>query len=296
MTKVALVTGASRGIGKAICARLALRGYAVAVTARSVQEKDVTPYPGTIGATAALVESLGGKALPIKCDMSKGEEIRSAVAKTLDTFGRIDLLVNNARHEGPAHWLPFADVPWDDVERIVATDFTGPMLMCYLVVPHMVRQRGGMLLHIASLSARVENPNMPGKGSTSLYYPASKAGLDRMAVGLAKELSAQKVAVIGVSPGPTLTERATASDDTYGYDLSRRHSVHVPATAVDYLVSCPDPMVFTGRVIEAPDFVRERFLMPPEDMRTPYRPGKAYDPYGEPYWKRLLAARAGGDV
>ncbi len=292
--KVAFITGASRGIGKAICAHLALRGYSIAVTARSVQDRDVTPYPGTIMETANLVESLGGRALPIRCDVESPADLRDAVQRTLDAFGRIDLLINNARYEGPAHWDPFTQTDWKEVERLISTNYRGPMLLCHLVVPRMVEQGGGVIIHIASRSAQAENPNMPGKGSTSLFYPSSKAGLDRMAVGLAKEVRTNGIAVIGLSPGATLTERATAGSETYGYDLSRRHSVHVPAAALDLLVHCPDPLVFTGRVLEAPDFVREHFLMEPEEMETPFRPGQLYDPYKEPYWLRRLRDAARG--
>ncbi|MEE9284229.1 MAG: SDR family oxidoreductase [Dehalococcoidia bacterium] len=291
ISKIAFVTGASRGIGKAICAHLALRGYTVAIAARSVRDRDVTPYPGTVTETASLVAELGGVGFPVRCDMERPEDIRAAVEKTLEAFGRIDLLINNARYEGPAHWLGFADVAWDEVERIVNCNFRGPMLLCHLVVPGMIEQGGGMILHVASQSARIDNPNLPGQGSTSLYYPATKAGLDRMALGLAKELRPHGIPVIGLSPGPTLTERATVGDETYGYDLSRRHSVHVPAAVVDYLLSCPDPMAYTGRILEAPDFVREHSLMAPEHLKTPFRPGEAYDPYQEPYWQRVLAAR-----
>ena len=259
------------------------------ITARSMRDRDVTPYPGTVAETASLVESLGGKALPVKCDMEQADDIRAAVEQTLDAFGRIDLLINNARYEGPAHWLGFTDVAWEEVERIVDCNFRGPMLLCHLVVPQMVQQGSGMIIHVASQSARVENANLPGQGSTSLYYPATKAGLDRMALGLTKEMRPHGIPVVGLSPGPTLTERATVGGETYGYDLSRRHSVHVPAAVVDFLVSCPDPMLYTGLIIEAPDFVREHALLAEEELKSPFRPGEAYDPYREPYWQRLRA-------
>ena len=88
-------------------------------------------------------------------------------------------------------------------------------------------------------------------------------------------------------PGPTLTELATVGGETYGYDLSRRHSVHVPAAVVDLLLSCPDPMVFPGLIIEAPDVVREHALLAEEELKSPFRRGEAYDPYREAYWQRL---------
>jgi HEAT repeat protein len=155
----------------------------------------------------------------------------------------------------------------------------------------------GVRINAARGLARAGDPSAVPALLAALQDPSpvvrhwAQAGLDRMAVGLAKELRPHGIPVIGVSPGPTLTERATVGDETYGYDLSRRHSVHVPAAVVDYLLSSPDPMAYTGQVLEAPEFVREHGLMAPEDLRTPFRPGQAYDPYQEPYWQRLLAAR-----
>src|SRR6266852_6376023 len=101
MRKVAIVTGASRGIGKAICAHLALQGFDVVVTARSVTENDVTLFPGTIGETARLVESVGARALPVRCDLKSEDDVRGVVDAALAEFGRVDLIVNNARYEGP---------------------------------------------------------------------------------------------------------------------------------------------------------------------------------------------------
>ncbi len=287
--KVALITGASRGIGKAISAHLALKGYRIAVTARSVQDRDVTPFPGTIMETAALVKSLGGEALPIRCDVENAEDIQAAVHKTIEHWGRIDVMINNARYEGPAHWGMLAEVDAKEIDKLINCNFRGPLLLCRLVVPQMIKQGGGLIINTTSSSARFENPNLPGHGSTSLLYPASKAGLDRMAVGLTKEVRQHNIAVIGMSPGATLTERATVVTSTYGYDLSRRHSVHVPAAFVGYLVSHPDPMVFTGKIFEAPDFVREHCLLTPQELATPFRPGELYDPYSEPYWRRITA-------
>ena len=286
--KVVLITGASRGIGKAMCCHLALMGYTIVVTARSVQEQDTTPFPGTIMETAAMVDQLGGTALPLRCDVEDIDAIRRTVETTLERFGRIDIMINNARYEGPAHWDAMDGVDIAEMDSLYNANLRAPLHFSKLVLPHMMKQGGGMLLYSASASASRENRNLPGAGSTGLFYPSSKAGLDRAMLGLTKEVRQHNIVIFGLSPGATLTERATVVDSTFGYNLAGRHSVHVPAAVLDYLITCPEPMLFTGRVIEAPDFAREHFLMSPEDLATPFRDGEVYDPYKEPYWQRLV--------
>jgi len=175
-SKVALITGASRGIGKAIAAHLALQGYQLTLAARSVRDRDVTPFPGTIMETAALVESLGATAFPVRCDIESADDIRNAVDKTLEHFGRIDLMINNARYEGPAHWEALAAVDINEMDKLFAANLRAPLHFCKRVVPQMGKQGGGMVINVTSASATLENPNMPGAGSTSLFYQRPRPG------------------------------------------------------------------------------------------------------------------------
>lgn len=290
MGKVVLVTGASRGIGKAICAHLALKGYDIVVTSRSVQPRDVTPFPGTIGETAALVESLGARALAIRCDAGKSEDLRSAVQQTIEAFGSLDILINNARHEGPYMWGWFKDVPPEDMQVAVNVNMVAPVLLCRYAIPQMIKQGGGLIINVTSGVLHSIRKDPPGKGKTGLLYPLTKTGMDALTYGLAPELMQEKIAVASLQPGRTLIERPTGGKaDYFGTNLATRHTVHVPAVAVTFLATCPDPMAFTGQVIDGPAFVRERGLMKPDEITTPFREGQIYDPYAEPYWKRLVA-------
>ncbi len=290
MRKVALITGASRGIGKALCAHLALLDYDIVITSRSVQDRDVTPYPGTIMETAALVESLGAKALPVRCDVGVPEDVHHAVDKTLETFGRVDLMVNNARHEGTSMWGMFADQDTKELQDSVNCNLLGPMIFSNLVIPHMVKQGGGMIINVSSGVLHSVRAMPPGNGATGLMYPATKTGLDALTYGLTPELSPLNIAVLGLTPGRILIERPTGgSADYFGTNLATRLTVHVPAVAVDFLVTCPDPMLFTGQIVNAPKLVREHALMSSEEISMPFEEGKIYDPYKEPFWERMVA-------
>jgi NAD(P)-dependent dehydrogenase (short-subunit alcohol dehydrogenase family) len=294
MGKVAIVTGASRGIGKAICGHLALRGFDVVVTARSVTENDVTPFPGTIGETARLVESLGVRALPVRCDLKSEDDIRSVVEAAISEFGRVDVLVNNARYEGPAMWDDFEASAWDEIRSFLDCNVKAPTLFANLLIPHMIRQGGGAMIAITTGMAYHDSPTYrSGKGSNSCLYPSTKSFLNYFTRLLGREVSKHNIAMVAISPGGTLTERLTTVR-TGSHGPENRHSVHVPAVAVAHLATRPDLMDVTGSVIEDPlPYIEQHGILDPADISHPYEMGKIYDPYVDPYWLRLVAEHHG---
>ena len=177
MSKVALITGASRGIGKAICAHLALEGFSIAVTARSVSENDMTPYPGTIHETAALVESMGGRALPIRCDVGEPDDIEGAVEKTLEAFGRLDVMINNARYEGPANWEKIEDLEWSAISTAIDCNFKAPLMFMRLLIPQMAKQGGGLFINVTTgIEGAPAQPEHAGAGVDEPPLPQHQGG------------------------------------------------------------------------------------------------------------------------
>ena len=294
MRKVALVTGASRGIGKAIAAHLAIRGLDVVVTARSVSDRDVTPYPGTINETAALVESVGARALAVRCDIGVAADIEGAVKSALDHFGRIDVLVNNARYEGPAMWDDFAASDWTEIGKLLDCNVRAPLHFAHLLIPHMRSQGGGLVVNITTtMEYHLDPAYKPGKGATTSLYPSTKAHLIWATMMLARELHDDRIAMVGVHPGSVLTERVT-TQAMGTFDRSKRYTAHVPGSIVAYLATTDDAMEYTGRILEDPlGFVKDRGLMADEEITYPFREGEVYDPFSEPFWKRLVAAPPG---
>jgi len=191
--KVAIVTGASRGIGKAIAIGLAKEGAKVVVAARS----EVAPnekLPGTIGETVDEISKSGGEAIAVRCDVTDEASISAMVEETLKTYGRIDVLVNNAAIDFP---FPCADMPlkrWDIVWRV---NTTGPFLCAKAVIPTMRQQGGGSIVNITS-NAGAERGS--GTVGYSAIYGVSKAGLDRFTWALAAEEGANNIAVNAVKP------------------------------------------------------------------------------------------------
>lgn len=191
--KVAIVTGASRGIGKAIAIGFAKEGASVVVAARTEAPKEGRPE-GTIYDTVKEIESFGGIALPVKCDVTDEESVNKMVETAVSRFGGIDILVNNA---GVAFPVPILETTLKQWELALKVNLTGAFLCTKAVVPHMIRRGGGSIINISSLAADEKDL---GTVFTGLAYAVAKAALDRFTYGLATELGRYNIAVNALKP------------------------------------------------------------------------------------------------
>jgi NAD(P)-dependent dehydrogenase (short-subunit alcohol dehydrogenase family) len=181
--KVVLVTGASMGIGEAIARAFSAEGAKLAVVARSLDKLE------------ALARSLPGEALPLRADMSRPEEARAMVQKAADHFGRIDILVNNA---AVGMYASVADMKPEEFERLIATNWVGPVHAIQAAVPYMRRQGGGQIINVSSVAGKVALPWMGA-------YCASKFALNALSDSLRMELRSEKIHVLSVCPGRVKT-------------------------------------------------------------------------------------------
>ena len=190
--KVAIVTGSSRGIGKAIAIGFAKEGAKVVVAART--ETDSEKLPGTIYKTADEIQALGSSALPIKCDVTDEQSVNDMVQEALGKFGHVDILVNNA---GVAFYYPVIETPLKRWELVLRVILTGAFLCSKAVLPKMIEQKGGSIINISSPAANERNG---GLVPTGVAYGVAKAGLDRFTWGLAAEAGQYNIAVNAVKP------------------------------------------------------------------------------------------------
>lgn len=198
--KVAVVTGASRGIGKAIAMGFAREGAGVVLAARSEMKKE-GGVEGTILDTAKEIEGFGGKTLAVRCDVTEEKSVAAMVEAAVERFGRIDVLVNNA---GVAFFYPIAETPLKRWEIVLRVNLTGPFICVKAVLPLMIANRSGSIINISSLAA-TERDN--GTVPTGVAYAAAKAGLDRLTWGLATELGRFNIAANCLKPkAPVDTE------------------------------------------------------------------------------------------
>jgi len=273
MTDVALVTGASRGIGKAIAVRLAAEGSDVAITARTVHEgearehsstvtkSDTRPLPGSLDATAELIRATGRQALPVPADLLDRPSLERAVATVLDTWGRIDVLVNNGRYIGPGHMDRLLDTPLDILDAHLQANVMSPILLTKLVLPQMIERGGGSIVNITSGVAYMDPPAPAGDGGWGLGYAMSKGAFHRIAGIVGVEHAADRVKVWNVQPGFVATERIAMDMAEFGFDASTGAPPEVVAAVVAWLVR-GDHEVASGTNVEAQDVCHELGLLP----------------------------------
>ena len=191
--QVALVTGASRGIGRGIALALARAGADVALAARTVPDLE---------GVARKVEALGRRALVVPADVRDDRSVHVMVETTLETFGRVDVLVNNA---GLGHFGPIEDLTLEQFDEMLGVNLRGPFLCTRAVVPAMKRQGSGAILNIASVAGLVANPNLAG-------YNATKFGLMGLSEACMLELRHAGIRVSTICPGSTATDFAGGRD------------------------------------------------------------------------------------
>ena len=190
--KVAIVTGGSRGLGKSIGIGFAKEGANVIIAART--EAESQGLPGTIYQTAEEIKAFGMDALAIRCDVTDEQSVNHMVQATIEKFGRVDVLVNNA---GVAFYYPVIETPLKRWELVIKVNLVGAFLCSKAVLSHMIKQKGGSIINISSLAA---DEGDEGTVPTGIAYAASKAGLDRFTTGLAAEVGQYNIAVNGLKP------------------------------------------------------------------------------------------------
>ncbi|OBB98828.1 oxidoreductase [Mycobacterium sp. 852013-50091_SCH5140682] len=214
--KTALVTGSSRGIGRAIAQRLAAEGATVAVTARSYEPSlstragESTALPGTIDETIELIESAGGTALGIAADLENPQQRAGLVDQVVECTGRIDILVNNA---GFADYSVIEDMSMATFDRTVEHYVRTPFVLTQAAIPHMRQQGGGWIVNIGSVTGLppVRPYREYNKASGDVVYASVKAALHRFTQGIAAELLDANIAVNAVGPTSAVRTPGAAS-------------------------------------------------------------------------------------
>ena len=192
-SKIALITGSGRGIGRAMARLFAKEGASVFLTARTESE---------LAGTSKEIEADGGKAAFVTADLTKAEDAEKVVAAARAKFGRVDILVNNAGHYGPV--VPVEEYPLEEFDKVIAVHLRAAFLLSKLVAPEMYGRKSGVILNISSLSAK----SAFGWGSA---YAAAKSGMLGLTRVMAAEAARQGVRVNALCPGP-VTETQMSKD------------------------------------------------------------------------------------
>jgi citronellol/citronellal dehydrogenase len=239
--RVAIVTGASRGIGRALALGLARAGCHVVLAAKSITSTE--KLPGSIYTVAQEVEALGAQALPVPVDVRDEAQIDGMVAKTLERFGRIDILVNNA---GALWWKPVVETPAKRFDLVMAVNARAAFLCSRAVLPSMIARRWG---HLVNMAPPLDLAMVPGR----VAYAISKLGMTLLTFGLAEEVRPYNVAVNSLWPVTIIESQASIN-----------HGLGTPAAwrKPDILVDCllrivqKELATLTGQALLDEDFLR----------------------------------------
>ena len=276
---VAMVTGASRGIGKAVCVHLARAGYDIAVTARTVEEgeqrehsstvrkSDTTPLPGSLAATSALIQAEGARVLAVPADLTDRPSVIAAAERVLAEWGSVDVLVNNGRYIGPGHMDWFVDTPLELLDKHLEANVMAPLALIKVVLPTMLANGSGVIVNVTSGAGWHDPPATAGNGGWGIGYAMSKAALHRVAGILALELAETPVRIYNVHPDLVVTERILQDMGAFAIDPSNGAPPDVMGVVLRWLLENPEAAEAAvqdvdGRNIESQDLCRRLGLLP----------------------------------
>lgn len=266
----ALVTGASRGIGRAIAIALARDGFDVAITARTVREGDPSAHtsqpgvvlPGSLESTAAEIEAHGRKAIAVPLDLLDRDALAPAIDTAISGLGHLDVVVNNAIYVSSGGPKPFLDNDPDEIVRRMWGNLTAQLLLVHRTVGHMVERGGGTVIDIGAGSAHYKLRRPIGKGGAELVYVVAKAGFHRVADRLANEYGAAGIRAFTVDPGYVATER-TVLLSALADVASRGIAPAVIGDVISWIARTGVRELDNGAYLEAQDLARRLGLLAP---------------------------------
>jgi len=248
--KVALVTGASRGVGRGIALGLGEAGATVYLTGRTVEEgKAAVPLPGTIYKTAEEVNQLGGQGIPIRCDHLNDQEVEVVFQRIRAEQNRLDILVNNVWggyehfNDGTEFWKEkgFWTIPISRWDKSFQAGIRAHYVASVLAAPIMIEQRSGLIVNISFFAAKKDN--------AGVAYGVAKAASDRMAATMAYELREHGVAAVSLYPGLVRTESVMKAAEYF--DLSNSESPEFIGRTIAALANDPKIMEKSGQALVA---------------------------------------------
>ena len=272
-SKVAFITGASRGIGRATALALARKGYDVVVTARPLEageafehgsrDSEVKALPGSLRETAQAIEALGRRALPIRLDLLDLASIDAAFDAALAAWGHIDLLVNNGIYQGPGIMCPVEELTQGQMQALFQGNVFSQVHLIQRCLPHMLARGQGTVVNVVSESGMIDPPGPIGKGGWGFAYSASKAAFIRMAGVMKVEYADTPLSFFNMEPGFVITETMRLRPDMEAFAaLYGGAPMEVPAETVAWLATADEARALNGQTIFAQRHAVKHNLVP----------------------------------
>ena len=240
--KVAVITGASRGVGRELAVGFAREGAFVVAAARTIAPDPNSPE-GSLEETVSRIQEQGGKALAVQCDVSDEASVKNLVERTLAEVGPIDVLINNAGIAGGGN---ITEMSVEEFDRVMAVNVRGIFLMCKYVTPGMMERKWGSIMNLSSRNAIWDTAG-------DLVYGPSKAALNRFSINLSVEMKPYNIAVNALGPGLVATEMTKDFDPSMDNPGRMPEPAELVVPAALWLAQ-QDASTFTGRVVHRDEF------------------------------------------
>ena len=267
--KVAFVTGASRGIGRACAISLAQAGYDVAVSARTLTDGSarlddgVTPVPGGLDTTVEKIIEAGQEGLAIEMDLMDRKSVLNAADTAYDHFGRIDVLLNNAIYQGPGAMLTVEQLDDHHVKQLFEGNVFSQLALTRHLLPRFIEQGGATVINMISATAFTNPPGKIGSGGWGVGYAMTKAAFERLAPLLMIEHGEDGIITYNIDPGHVVTERQRAKQKDKEYTAFPSSPPEAIGAAIAWLVGEPTaPEEYGGKVVNAQRETKRRNLLP----------------------------------
>jgi NAD(P)-dependent dehydrogenase (short-subunit alcohol dehydrogenase family) len=269
---VALVTGASRGIGRCAAIALARAGCDLVISARTVHEGDgraatasgSVVLPGSLETTAQEITAAGAEVQVAAMDLLDRASVEEVAALAAFRFGRLDILVNNAIYQGPGPMERLGELSIADAETTMRADYLHQLLLIQRVLPTMLAGGGGSIVNMSSGTAYLDPPAPTGHGGWGIAYAAAKAALTRIVPILHVEHAGDGIRAFNVDPGFVVNERMRATSGSGQFTEAGFRGVppEVPGAVVAWLATEPAADVYAGTLVPAQALCREHGLVP----------------------------------
>jgi 3-oxoacyl-[acyl-carrier protein] reductase len=272
MRRVALVTGATRGIGKACALSLARAGFDIAVTGRTLKEgegkvssasaKDPKELlvPGSIESTVAAVHALGRDALGLQLDILSRPSIDQTLDTVLNRWGHIDVLINNAIYQGPGLMYGFTEFTQEQLDAALLGILVNQVHITRRLLPKMIAQGGGTVVFIGSVAGVGPPPVSPARGGWGFLYGAGKSAFHRLAEYLHLEHRDNGIRSFLVEPQMTVTDTMATIFGDQMHSLVAKGQAFTPEVTGDvvaWLVTHPAADIHAGKLLSTPTFFKE---------------------------------------
>ena len=268
MSKIAFISGASRGVGRSTALAFAKAGYRIAITARELDsdtmQQSKVSSTSSLKETVNMIEKFGTEVIALKMDLLSAHSVEIAIREVIKHFGTVDVVINNAIYQGPDLNAALSDLTQETLDNVARAYIGAPVQITQAVLPSMLKQQSGCIINITSGAGEIDPPISASRGGWGYAYGAGKAAVSRLSGIISREHGHQGIRAFTVNPGVVNTETLRATIGDQGIK-GLKQSVAEPEEIADILLwiaDNPDADAMQYSTIQAQKLARDLNALP----------------------------------